>query len=221
MTIRAEVRYNSKLSEIERRFAIPLVKIGHELIAQMLPRIARGRGPSGNFSALGARSNPTADRGLFWVPPDRKQPPGYVIKVRDGRLAGWVGYDSYHEYTKALGSPPRTFEETRELMGSLRIRVNGPGRVKVAFYGSHSASKTPGGAGKRLPNTSVAYLASRRESLPMLTPSRDEIAAVAQLLQSEVANQAIGESADAQQIRGLGQRLAGAQRRLTAQARGR
>lgn len=219
--IRAEVRYNSKLSDIERRFSLPLVAIAQALVPQMLARIAQGRASTGSFSALGAHSTPTPARGLFWVPPDKEQPSGYVVKPKTGKLIGWAGYESYKAYTEALGSPARTFEATRELMQSLRIRVNGPGRVKVAFYGSHSAPKTPSGTGKRLPNTSVAYLASRRESLPMLTPSREEIAAVARLLQSEVGAQVIGEAASAQQIRGLGQRLDRAQRRLSAQARGR
>lgn len=219
--IRAEVRYNSKLSEIERRFALPLVQIANALVPQMLARISQGRSPTGSFSALGARSTPTPAKGLFWVPPDKRQPAGYVVKPTTGKLAGWAGYESYKAYTVALGSPPRTFEETRELLASLRIRVNGPGRVKVAFYGTHSAGQTPSGSGARLPNTIVAYLASRNESLPMLAPSRDEIAMVARALQTEVAAQVVGQAAAAQQVRGLGQRLDRAQRRMSAQSRGR
>jgi hypothetical protein len=44
---------------------------------------------------------------------------------------------------------------------------------------------------------------------------------VAQLFQSEVGAQVIGEAADAQQIRGMGQRLTRAQKRLSAAASGR
>lgn len=219
--IRAEVRYNSKLTEIERRFAIPLLEIAQALVPGMLARIRQGRASQGMFAPIGAYSTPRPGNGLFWVPPGKPQPAGYVVKPTAGKYAGWAGYKSYRHLAECLGNPPRDFEETRALLNSLRIRVNGPGRVKVAFYGSHAPDEKPNGKGPRQSNASVAYLASRREPVPMLTPSREEIAAVARHFQSAVGAQVIGEAADAQQIRGFRQKADGLQKRLSASARGR
>ena len=219
--IRAEVKFNSKLSEIERRFAIPLVEIAQQLVPGMLDRIRRGQASTGQFAALGAYSVPTPGGGLFWVPPKSAQPAGFVAQPKSGKYAGWAGYVSYRAYTEALGSPARRFTATGALLSSLKIRVNGPGRVKVAFYGAHAAADKPGGKGPRTPNTAVAYAASMREPVPMLTPSRDELVAIARQFQSEVGAQMISESADAQDIRKLGQRVTALQKRMPAQARGR
>lgn len=219
--IKATVTYNSKLSEIEKRFAIPLVEIAQRLVPGMIARIRQGRSSTGTFSAIGAHSVPRPGSGLFWVSPKAPQPNGYVVKATHGDYAGWAGYRSYRDYADALGNPPRDFDDTGALLSSLKIRVNGPGRVKVAFYGAHSPDERPNGPGQRKSNASVAYLASRHEAFPMLTPTRDEIVQVAQLFQSEVGAQVIGEAADAQQIRGMGQRLTRAQKRLSAAASGR
>lgn len=219
--IKTAVTYNSKLSEIEKRFAIPLVEIAQRLVPGMIARIRQGRSSTGTFSAIGAHSVPRPGSGLFWVSPKAPQPNGYVVKATHGDYAGWAGYRSYRDYADALGNPPRDFDDTGALLSSLKIRVNGPGRVKVAFYGAHAADETPTGKGQRRANSAVAYLASRNEPVPMLTPSRDEIVQVAQLFQSEVGAQVIGEAADAQQIRGMGQRLTRAQKRLSAAASGR
>lgn len=220
--IKATVKYNSKLSEIEKRFAIPLVEIAQRLVPGMIARIRQGRSSTGTFAPLGAYTNPTPDHGLFWVRPGKPQPNApFIRRPKEGRYIGWAGYLSYAEYCRALGSPPRDFDDTGALISSLKIRVNGPGRVKVAFYGAHSPDERPNGPGQRKSNASVAYLASRHEAFPMLTPTRDEIVQVAQLFQSEVGAQVIGEAADAQQIRGMGQRLTRAQKRLSAAASGR
>ena len=219
--IKAVVKYNSKLSEIERRFAIPLTEIAQMLVPGMIARISRGQASTGRFSALGAHSTERPGKGLFWVPPRSAQPAGYVVKATTGKYAGWAGYESYRAYTQAQGSPPRDFSDTGALLSTLRIRVNGPGRVKVAFYGAHAADQRPGGGGERKANSAVAYLASRHESVPMLTPSRDEIVEVARLFQSEVGAQMIAEAADTQDIRGLSQRVTRLQKRLSAQASGR
>lgn len=219
--IKATVKYNSKLSEIERKFAIPLVEIAQQLVPGMIARIRQGRSSTGAFTSLGAHSVARPGGGLFWVPPKSAQPTGYVVKAAAGKYAGWAGYESYRAYTQALGSPPRDFDDTGALLSSLRIRVNGPGRVKVAFYGAHAPDERPDGTGQRRANSAVAYLASRHESVPMLTPSRDEIVQVARLFQSEVGAQVISEAADAQDIRGLGQRVTRLQKRLSAQASGR
>jgi len=219
--IKTAVTYNSKLSEIEKRFAIPLVEIAQRLVPGMIARIRQGRSSTGTFSAIGAHSVPRPGSGLFWVSPKAPQPNGYVVKATHGDYAGWAGYRSYRDYADALGNPPRDFDDTGARLWSLKLRVNGPGGVKVASYGAHSPDERPNGPGQRKSNASVAYLASRNEPVPMLTPSRDEIVQVAQLFQSEVGAQLIGQAADAQEIRGLGQRLARAQKRLSAQASGR
>lgn len=219
--IKATVKFNSKLSEIERKFSIPLVEIAQQLVPGMLARIRRGQASTGMFTALGTHSVARPGSGLFWVPPKSAQPAGYVVKATTGKYAGWAGYESYRAYTEALGSPPRDFDDTGALLSTLRIRVNGPGRVKVAFYGAHAPDQRPDGPGQRKANSSVAYLASRHEAVPMLTPSRDEIVQVARLFQSEVGAQVISEAADAQEIRGLGLRVARVQKRLSAQASGR
>lgn len=219
--IKAEVRYMSKLTEAERRFAIPLVEIAQQLVPGMLARIRQGRASVGNFSALGAHSPPKPSPGLFWVPPKSKQPAGFFVRPTSGKYAGWAGYESYRAYCEALGSPPRTFDETGALLSSLKIRVNGPGRVKVAFYGRHAPSSSPDGKTKAEANSAIAFLASRREPMAMLTPSRDELVRVAQHYQSEVAAQMVGLSAEAQAIKGLQQRANKLEKRLPASVLGR
>lgn len=221
VAIRAEVRYNSRLTDIERRFAIPLVEIAQQLVPGMLARIRQGRASVGSFAPLGAYSVPRTSPGLFWVPPKARQPAGYHVKPTSGKFAGWAGYESYKAYTQALGSPPRTFDDTGALLSALRIRVNGPGRVKVAFYGSHAPAETPDGKGRRESNASVAFLASRREPEPMLAPSRDELVRVAQHLRTEVNAQLIELGSQAQSVRGLSQRADRLSKRLPAQALGR
>lgn len=219
--IEAVVTYNSKLTEIERRFAIPLLEVAQQLVPGMVSRIRQGQSSTGRFSALGAHSTPRPGPGLFWAPPGSKQPPGALAKPTDGQWAGWAGYESYRAYTQALGSPARDFSDSGALLAALKIRVNGPGRVKVAFFGAHPPSSGQGAEVRRQANSAVAYLASRMESVPMLTPSRGEIEDVARQFQSEVAAQMVGEAASAQEIRGLGQRATRLEKRLSAQASGR
>lgn len=213
--IAANVRVNSRLSEIERRFAIPLVEIAQRLVPGMASRIQRGVSSTGTFAPLGAYSVPRPGPGLFWVPPDLPQPAGYLARPTEGKLAGWAGYKSYKAYTDALGGGPRKFTQTRQLMDSLAPRVLGPGRVKITFYGTHRASKKPDGTKTQQSNTSVAYLASRNEPEPMLAPTREELLFVARQFQSETAG-LIQNAADAQQVRQLGQRFQRVQKRMAA-----
>lgn len=244
--IKAEVRYNSKLSEIEKRFAIPLLTIAQQLVPGMGRRIQQGIASQGMFRAMGADSKPRDGKGLWWVHPAYPQPGGYVVKATSGAYAGWAGYESYVAYlvARGLNGQPRNFTESGALWQSLRIRVNGPARVKVAFFGAHKYIAPPptpdggtpewqrrpgdrvrggrsGGGTKRYNNGEVAFLASRQEPAPMLTPSRMEIAEVAKQFQNEVSAQLIGQAADAQDIRQMGQRLTRLQTRLSAQALGR
>jgi hypothetical protein len=212
VTIRAEVKVNSRLTEIERRFAIPLVEIAQQFVPGMVERIRRGMASVGTFAPLGAYSPDKLGPGLFWVAPKSPQPAGYVVKVEHGKWTGWAAYRSYRDYARARGGGPRTFTESGARMRALAIRLMGPGRVKVAFYGSHAT--TPGE--DRQSNANVAFLASRREPYPMLTPSRTEIEQVVRLLQSEVGAQVVGEAAEARDVRGLGQRVTRLQKRMSA-----
>gem|GEM_PF-6538207 len=216
MSIRATVKVNSQLSDIERRFAIPLVEIAQQLVPGMVGRIAQGVSSTGTFAPLGAYSIERPGNGLFWVPPGNPQPAGYVVQPKAGAYGGWAGYRSYKEYTSALGGGPRTFTLTGMLLRSLAIRVLGPGRVKVAFYGGHKPSRQPTGKTERKSNANVAFLASRQEPAAMLTPTRREVEQVARQLQSEVAAQVVGQASDAQSIRQLGQRATRLAKRLPA-----
>lgn len=215
-TIRADVRVNSKLSQIERGFAFPLVEIAQQIVPGMVARIQRGQSSTGTFAPLAAYSVERPGTGLFWVPPELPQPDGFVVKLPSGDLAGWAGYKSYKAYAQALGGGPRTFTQTRQLLNALAPRVNGPGRVKITFYGAHRSARKPDGTVARMSNTSVAYAASRNEPAPMLTPTRDELVAISRQFQDEVNAQLIGLAADAQSVRQLGQRATRLQKRMAA-----
>ena len=214
--IAANVRVNSKLTEIERGFAIPLVEVAQQLVPGMIGRITRGVSSTGTFAPLGAYSVARPGKGLFWVPPDLPQPAGFVVRPTSGELDGWAGYRTYKAYADALGGGPRKFTQTRQLMQSLAPRVLGPGRVKITFYGAHRASRKPDGTQVRQSNTSVAYLASRNEPAPMLAPTRDELVAIARSSQNEVAAGVLQNAADAQSVRQLGQRYQRVQKRMAA-----
>lgn len=219
-TIRADVRVNSKLSQIERGFAIPLVEIAQQLVPGMVARIQRGQSSTGTFEPLGVRSVATPAHGLFWVSPKSPHPP-IQSKGKSWPVIGddgWAGYLTYSDYAEARGKKPRNFRDTNQLMPTLGIRVNGPGRVKVTFYGSHRRNKpkSEGGGVVTTSNSSVALMASRNEPAPMLTPTRDELVAISRQFQDEVNAQLIGLAADAQSVRQLGQRATRLQKRMAA-----
>lgn len=244
--IKATVKFNSKLSEIERKFAIPLAEVAEQLVPNMGRRIQHGVASQGMFRAMGVDSKPTAGNGLWWVHPSLPHPSGYVVKVTSGTYAGWAGYKSYVDYLSARGlyGQPRNFTESGALWQSLRIRINGPARVKVTFFGKHRYIPPPptpnggkpqwqrrpgdrvrggasGGGNQKYNNSEIAFLASRQEPFPLLTPSREEITMIAAQFQNEVSAQLLGLSADAQDARNLGMRATRLQRRLSASAQGR
>lgn len=192
------MKYNSRLSDIQRALSIPVQRIATHLMRSMIQRIKRGVGAEGLFRPLGADSTARPGDGLFWVSPSRPQPPGYVAKPTSGPRVGWAGYESYLAYTQALGSPARTFEESGALLESLAVRVMGPGRVKVTFYGTHRAPLPfgPTDRPQRQSNTAVAFLGSRNERTPMLMPSRSELAEVTKIMRDEMAG--LAEAASAQ-----------------------
>ena len=206
--IKATVRYNSKLSDPERALALPLLGIAQTLIMQMSERIRRGVSSTGTFAPLAAYSSATAARGLFWVPPGQSQPAGWISKTDDG----WAGYLDYPTYAGLRGGGPRTFHETDALFSTIGARVNGPGRVKITFRGTHprpssghqwhhpTAKAVKAGGGRALPNTTVAFLASRREPAPMLTPTPAEIEGVVETLRGEIVAR-LSEAGEAQRAR--------------------
>ena len=196
--IALEIKWNSKLDQIQRNLALPILEVSQMLALDLYYRVQRGLSATGTFSALGSRSSPSPGKGLFWVPPSRPQPAGYVTKATTGELAGWAGYRTYRAYTEALGSPPRRFKLTGQLMNSMKVRVMGPGRVKIAFYGGHrKAAQAPGVKGGGATNASgIAWFASRDEADPMLMPSAAELTRVREYVREHLA--AITESATAQ-----------------------
>ena len=197
--MKVEIKANNALSEIHRNLSIPVMEIGLRLAEMMRNRIQLGEAAVGAFRPLGAGSKESAGNGLFWVSPDRPHPAGYVVKAKTGPLTGWAGYVSYKAYTEALGSPPRTFKLTRQMLDSMRVRAMGPGKVKIAFYGPHKKPKSPpgidGGGGA---NSSVAFLASREERDPMLMPSLSEIKVARDMMREHFEEIVAAASAQAQ-----------------------
>ena len=191
----AEAKYKSTLLDFERRFALPLVEIAQHLLTVMRERDKRGIGAAGPMAPLGAY-NTSAHR--FWAHPKRSHPtgPGFVGIVEHGALKGWAIYSDYRAYAQLLGhGAPRDLEATGKFWASLAVRVLSGSRVKVAPYGSHV-----GPDGQRLPNTTLGYLASRREPLPLLYPTADEVRQAARIVFDKVSGDAIEASA----IAGLG-----------------
>jgi hypothetical protein len=174
--LKIEVKYNTKLDEIQRGLALPLVEIATDLLASMEVRIDRGEAATGKFRAVGMGSKPKnlRARGLWWVRPSLPHPPGYVVKPTHGPHSGWAGYLSYWAYCEALGSPSRTFFRTGQLRNSRKIRVMGPGRVRIAHYGGRTKAPDHRGQTHKASNSEVAFLASRLERDPMLMPTRGE-----------------------------------------------
>ena len=192
--IKATVRYNSKLSDPERALALPLLGIAQTLIMQMSERIRRGVSSTGTFAPLAAYSKERPGPGLFWVADGQPQPAGWLAERK-----GWKGYRSYPEYARLRGGGPRTFDQSGALLASMTARVNGPGRIKIAFYGGH-VEQRPDGTASRQPNSNVAFLASRREPAPMLTPTPAEIEGVVETLRGEIVAR-LSEAGEAQRAR--------------------
>lgn len=198
--MKVEIKANNALGEIHRNLSIPVVEIGQRLASLMLQRIWLGEAADGrHFSELGAHSKERPGNGLFWVAPTRPQPPGYVVKAANGPFTGWAGYKSYKAYTEALGSPPRTFKLTGQMLQSMRVRPMGPGKVKIAFYGPHKKAKSqPGVAAGGGANSSIAFLASRFERDPMLMPSLAEIKVARDMMREHFEEIVAAASAQAQ-----------------------
>ena len=186
--IGVKVRYLNKLTDIERRLALPLVEVAEALVPRLRARIRSGRNADGgSFRPLGADSQPTDAKGLFWVPPTAAQPAGYVIKAPTGKYAGWAGYTDYRSYVKATGAA-RDFYERGDLLGSMSILVRGSSRVRVYFKGSRKTTRRDGSTSS-VRTRDIAWFNSRKEPVPLLTPERADIAVARDIVVDEVNRQ--------------------------------
>lgn len=203
--------FASSFTEFDKRMALPLLKIGKHLAAAMMARVKRGQGAEGPMRPLGADADPSSVT-RFWLAPERggSNAPD-ENRIKDGKLAGWAVWRNYWTYIQSQGlKAPRDVEETGDFWRSVAVRANGPNRVKIAPYGTHR-----GPSGLAVKNTSIGYLASRGEPLPLLHPSRQEIVEAARIVFAEVDGQAIEAAA----IAGVGfdarRQLASVQRRAS------
>lgn len=212
--IEAQVKYLSSLTEFERRFSLPLQVIARTLLSAMSARGRRGIGAAGPMAPLGAYSTAHPKPGhSFWVHPSQPQPrgEGYQRTIEGGEWAGWALYDSYRAYAALHGrGAPRDIEETGKFWRSLAVRVLSGSKVKIAAYGAHA---TPGG--QRIANSAVGYLASRREPLPLLHPTREEVAEAGRIAFAEVSGDAIEAAAIAGIGGSLSRKAASVQRRAS------
>lgn len=186
------VKFVSSLDEFARRFSLPLMFMGELLRERMVARIRQGQGARQALAPLGAYATDHDTReSRFWVRPGRPQPEGdgFIRRITEGKFAGWAIYRSYKAHADLVGGgAPRDLDETGVFLRSIRTRVLSPSRVKVAPYGSH-------GGPEKTSNTAVGYLASRREPLPLLHPSAQEIRAAAEAMFAHVDGQAIEAAA--------------------------
>lgn len=211
--IEAQVKYTSSLKEFERRFALPLVELGRYLLDAIRTRARRGQGAAGPMAPLGAYAGPPKEGASFWAAPGRPHPKGdgYLTTIARGEWAGWSLYRSYRHYAALYGhGAPRDIEETGRFWSSLAVRVMSGAKVKVAAYGSHV-----GPTGARLSNGAVGYLASRREPLPLLHPTRAEVAEAGRIVFAKVDGQAIEAAAIAGLGGNLSRKAASVQRRAS------
>lgn len=196
--IGAETRILSSLNEFERKFALPVQRIAEVLAVKMVARIRLGVGAQGPLSPLGAFSvdsgSPTG-RQRFWVRPGRPQPTGdgWLATHKTGAKAGWALYRNYAAYARLVGhGAPRDLSETGAFLDSIGPRVLSPSHAKVAPYGTHR-----GPSGLAISNTSLGYADSKREPLPLLYPTAEEIREAAAITFEEVDGQALEAAATA------------------------
>jgi hypothetical protein len=186
--IAVKTKFVSSLTEMERRFSVPLQFIGDYLATTIIARISRGEGAKGPFTAYGAHSDVHSQQ-QFWVPPEYTQPEGYVFRVEKGKYAGWAVYRNYAVYAAIVyAGAPRKLHKSGSFLRSIAMRVINPAKVKIAPYGIHPPSRSDP---KRRPNTNIGYLASRFELMPLFAPTDVEIRAVGAILRDEVVGQAI------------------------------
>lgn len=187
-------RFVSSLTEFERRFALPVQRLGEELAPRMVQRIRVGMGAFAPLAPLGAYSpDRVDDRKRFWVPPGRPAPQGegWLATHTTGPKAGWSLYKSYRAYAELVGhGAPRDLDETGAFLASIGPRVLSPSHVKIAPYGTHRAPN-----GRAISNTSLGYQDSKREAVPLLYPSAEEVRLAAEVTFSEVEAQAVEAAA--------------------------
>lgn len=212
------VKFVSSLDHFERVFSYPLVKLAQLLLDRMQARIARGQGAQQPMRPLGADAEDVDNRERrFFAPPSRPQPEGdgFLTRHKTGPKAGWALYRSYKAYALLVGhGAPRDIEETGAFRRAVAIRVMSAARVKIAPYGSHV-----GPSGEKISNTAVGYLASRREPLPLLHPSAQEVREAATLLFQDIDGQAIEAAATVGLVAPVRRAATSAQKRVAKLAR--
>lgn len=210
--VQARTRIVSSLTEFERRFALPLQRLGEELAPRMVARIRRGMGAQMPLAPLGAYSpEHVDDRKRFWVAPGRPQPKGegWLATHTTGPKAGWALYRSYRDYAQLVGhGAPRDLDETGVFLASIGPRVLSSSRVKIAPYGTHRSA-----GGRAISNTSLGYQDSKREALPLLYPSPEELRAAGEIVFTEVETQALDAAATAGIVADVRRQVGGFQRR--------
>lgn len=210
--IAVKTKFVSSLTELEKKYSVPLQVIGNYLAPAIIQRISTGEGATGPFTAYGAHSDPNAVS-QFWVPPGYKQPVGFLFMVPSGEWAGWAAYKNYRTYADlAFAGAPRSLYRTGQFLKSIALRVINPARVKMAPYGIHAPSRSDP---KRRPNTNIGYLASRFEVKPLFTPSAAELRVVGEILRDEVMAQAINAAIVTNVGTQARRRAASAQRRAS------
>lgn len=162
------VKKTKAISDAGRVLALPLLEMTQRLTNRMMARVAQGQGPDGPWSTYGTGPG-DANENVFWVSPGRPQPEGVGLlnKIVNGKWAGWALYASVRAYydLRGLTGQPHDFDETGLLKALLAVRILTPRHIRVAFYGRH----------RKLPAKLVAKLASERERVSILTPSKSEI----------------------------------------------
>lgn len=215
-----ETKGFDKLSEIEAELVMPLVEVAKQLKSDIKARVRQGIDNDGQaFSALGAHSVDKEGKSLFWIPPGRPHPAGFIVQPSTGQFAGWAAYKSYRDYARLLGKR-RTFFETGQLLESLAINVKSESEVRLYFQGSRRTINADGKA-TSVRNRDIAYANSFRESDPLLTPSTAELTESMRIIEDEAAQQILGVAAGlrtAKNLRKRGERLS---RRVSAASRGR
>jgi hypothetical protein len=165
---KVQVKKTRAISDAGRVLSLPLLEMTQRLVNRMMARVAQGLGPDGPWSTYGTGQG-DADPNNFWVSPGRPQPTGdgLLRKIEQGKWAGWALYRSVRAYydLRGLTGQPHDYDETGLLRSLLAVRIMSPRHIRTAFYGRH----------RNLPAKVVAKLASQRERVSILTPSRSEI----------------------------------------------
>ena len=218
--VKVDIKGMKRLTDLEKRLVAPLLDVAKSLRDAMKIRIKHGIDAKGGaFSPLGAFSEDKPGGGLWWVPPSKPQPGGWIQEGKQAKWQGWKGYASYLDYTRRVGDR-RTFYKTGGLLESLAIMVRGVNQVKLYFQGSRS-SVAQDGTTRRTNYRDIAWFNSFREDWALLTPSAAEAQEALQIVEDATARQILGTAAKYRQAQNSLKKAEGLQRRVSAMSRGR